>query len=364
MKTKRFWIIVLLALLVSCAPAAEIVSQAAQQDYIESTLNTKTAGSSPFVALGFLVVIGIAIWAISGLEIKNKKLLIYLTIIVCSVMSLMIGSFISIDQGEVGVLVRMGKAIEVRNPGLNTVIPYVDRIVLFSTRDWTYATMLNPSSGNEDYRDFPTTLITQNGAQASLTYTIQGRLVPEQALTVYERYGTLANAISQSVKFPARVITRQKAQEFDAKKLYLEVDNVDSSVTEELEIIMRQGGLELIMFGFRKPQLGINGDLEISLNNALVAQENAKVAEQEIAVKEAEAKQSVATAEGQKQVAIKQAEAKAASILVEAEAQAEANKILANSISGSLIDYIKWSNWDGKLPLYTSDLGNFLISVP
>jgi len=184
-------------------------------------------------------------------------------------------------------------------------------------------------------------------------------------------------------------------KDFTAKQIYLEVDNVDAAVVAELRPFMEDAGLQLVFFGFRKPTLGINGDYETELNNEMVAAQRALVAQQNIAVSEAQAQQAIATADGEKEVAIRQAEARAAAtraeqeaiadatlyttqkeaegvkmladaeayrIIKEAEANAKANTLLAAVLTPDLIQYIKLIRWNGVLPMYTGMDAGILIS--
>ncbi|MDQ6623797.1 MAG: hypothetical protein M3Y86_10010, partial [Verrucomicrobiota bacterium] len=58
-----------------------------------------------------------------------------------------------------------------------------------------------------------------------------------------------------------------------------------------------------------------------------------------------------------------QAEGEAQAILTQARAQAEANDLLAKSITPALISYEQLRRWDGKLPLFSGSGGTPLIDV-
>lgn len=365
-------------LLTSCAPASVLEGSApAVTEMVSSSLESRTFGVSFLLGILCLlagVVLAGFFYFSESIEINQKarQAVAILVVIASIVLPASFGFLAEIDQGEVGVQIRMGEVYKTLSPGLNPILPYADRVVVFSVRDWTYATMGDPSLGSEDYRDVPVSVITKDGGQASLTFTVQGRIIPDKAAMLYERYGSLPMAITKLVKDTTRLIVREEIRGFSAETLYQSFDTVDGKVTERLAPIMEEGGLELVMFGFRKPTLGIGGDLEAQLNAALVAEQASKVALQQIAVKEAEARQAVASAEGNKQVAIKEAEARAAANLVEAEAQAKAtvmeaeanakaNKEIAVSLSEILIEYLRTQKWDGKYPLYVGDLKNLFV---
>ncbi|MGI6484475.1 MAG: SPFH domain-containing protein [Candidatus Dojkabacteria bacterium] len=372
---------------------------------------TRTLGSHPIWFLVTLVVfIGIG-WVLfwrfgpdmrdTDLEKeKYKKIRILVAVllpILFITLQFVIGGFVTIDQTEVGVVTRLGKAIEIGNPGLRVLIPYVDRVVVFSKKQWTYSTMIESymETATDDYIEHPASLVTLDNVQVSVTYTVIGQIIPEKVIHIYENFGSLDEAVEKAVQATTRIIVRQKLKDFTAKQIYLEVDNVDATVEEELSSKMQEAGLELVFFGFRKPTLGIKGDYEIQLNEEMVAAQTALVAEKYIDVEKALAEQAVVEADGQKRVAISQAEARAAAtraeqeaiadaalytarqqaeevrvradaeayrIAQEAKARAQANELIAIGLTPNLIEYIKLMQWNGVLPQFSGVNGGILIS--
>jgi regulator of protease activity HflC (stomatin/prohibitin superfamily) len=398
-----FIVTIILAGLVlsACEPVADMEGNVSPEVKISETLTTDYLGGSIFWLIVTLVILGAGIFLIiTQLTLKRaiKIGVIVGSVLIFLLLQILIGGFVTIDQGEVGVHLRLGAAIQPLRPGAHFILPYVDQVVVFSTRDWTYGTMSSDkiSTASEDFPDYPVDLISKDNVQTDVTYTIQGRLNAEMAVYVYERYGTLRTAISQAVKNPSRIIVRQRLSGFEAREIYIEVDNVDGSVTRELSPIMNEAGLILVRFGFKRPTLGINGDYEQQLNAEMVAKQQAAVEEQKVEISKQQAAQAVETAKGAKGVAIQEAEARAAATLAEqeaiadaalysseqeakqvklaadaeayqinaiAEAQATANNLIANSVSPILIDYLKWTNWDGALPKYVNDLNNLLMTI-
>jgi len=366
--------------------------------------SAKVLGASPVwfvITLVVFVVIGILVaYFFKSKDEKDRKVRIWAFIglaIAFLILQMVIGGFVTINQTEIGVLTRFGRDIGIAKPGLNWLIPYVDRVVLFSTKDWVYSTMEDDkmAEATEDYIDGSVTIVTADNVQASVTYTIVGRINPVRVRDIFREHGSLDEAVRTVVKSQSRVIVRQQLSKSTAKALYLEVDKADEAVVAELQPTMEKAGLQLVFFGFRKPTLGINGDYETELNNEMVAAQRALVAQQNIAVSEAQAQQAIATADGEKEVAIRQAEARAAAtraeqeaiadatlyatqkeaegvkmladaeayrIIKEAEANAKANTLLAAVLTPDLIQYIKLIRWNGVLPMYTGMDAGILIS--
>lgn len=109
---------------------------------------------------------------------------------------------------------------------------------------------------------------------------------------------------------------------------------------------------------------------DISVDDETAAAIQKKVtAQQELELANIEAQTAKVQAEKDKQVAqiaaeqaIIEANAKADVMRIEAEAEAEANNVIAQSLTQQLIDKIKYEKWDGKLPT-VSGSGATIIDV-
>ena len=391
--------------LVACTgadPQAAVQQSQQTPALVSSVLATTVVGSSLLAGLGWLTVtVGLAVAAFTQLPLELKRYRVGSIVGVVFVMTTIafaLWGYTPIDAGAVGVQVRQGKAVATLEPGGHFIVPFFDTVHIMSTRQWTYITLSDTSLGDEEFKDVPVDLITQDGVQAQAKYTIQGQLDPSHAIQVYQNYGSLENAIAQLVKHPSRALVRSGLQKFQADELYLEVDAVEEEIASVIRQKMEDGGLVFIFFGFRKPELGIDGDYEAQLNEAQVAEKAALVAQQQVSVTEAEARQAVAVAEGEKRVAILQAEAEAQATLAREAAQADAslyrsqqdaaaqrvsadaqayevlavaratataNELVADSLTAEFIQYTLWQNWDGALPRWVTGEGSMpLVTVP
>lgn len=94
--------------------------------------------------------------------------------------------------------------------------------------------------------------------------------------------------------------------------------------------------------------------MKMAINRVIQSTQEAEQAENKVKQIEAEARQEVARAEG-----------KAQAILAEAKAQAEANKILGESLTPELVRYKMVEKWEGKLPTVSGGEGmSFLMQMP
>jgi regulator of protease activity HflC (stomatin/prohibitin superfamily) len=82
------------------------------------------------------------------------------------------------------------------------------------------------------------------------------------------------------------------------------------------------------------------------------------------AQQQVEAERQVLAQKGvQAQQAVIEAKGKADARVAAAEGDAKGNQVLTESLSAQLIDYLRWTRWDGRLPQVTGGNGT-LISVP
>ena len=98
----------------------------------------------------------------------------------------------------------------------------------------------------------------------------------------------------------------------------------------------------------------IPGQIQDAINAAIESTQQAKQAQNQVAVKKAEADQLVAEAVGKANAVRTKAEGDAAATMANATAQAKANQMLSASITPELIKYNQIQTWDGHLPTFTA----------
>jgi regulator of protease activity HflC (stomatin/prohibitin superfamily) len=354
---------------------------------IRDTIATITVGHSLTEGILYLVMLLVALGGLYWWLSREYKLLATSATICAAAVGvvayLFFGSYTIVPAGTIGVVVQQGAVQHTVPPGGHFILPYVQKIVLLPTREWTYITTSDPmAKGNEDYRDYSFSLRTRDGITAQINYTIQGQIMPRHAMSIVSEYGTLENAITQRVKGTSLLIVRRELQNYTALDLLTVVSEVEGSVSGELQRQMSSGGLMLLNFGFRTPELGAYG---AKLEEARVAEQAAITEQQNIAIKEAQAKQAAAVAEGEAaanlarqrgeadarlyaarqnaEIIKTQADAESYATRTNAAAQAEANQLLAASITQELIEYVRWNRWDGRLPQWQTS-GAPVVTIP
>ncbi len=101
-------------------------------------------------------------------------------------------------------------------------------------------------------------------------------------------------------------------------------------------------------------------EVKQGIDAKIQAKQLAEQRENEIRTQEAEAKKLVIAANAQKDAQKAETDAQVYQITKSAEAQAQANKMINQSLSEELIEYQKIINWDGRLPSVTGSAIPFI----
>lgn len=204
------------------------------------------------------------------------------------------------------------------------------------------------SEANEEIT-FTTGDQMQVAADISLAYLLRPEKVPQFYVTFRS---------DDITKFTHGYMRNQARDKFDsvAGKYKIEEIMGDNArfmneVRAALQAEMEPIGIEIKQFGFigapRPPQTVIN-----AINEKVKAQQTALQKQTEVQAEIAEANKKIEQARGQ-----------AESILRVAKAQAEANHILSESLTGNYLEYKKLEKWNGALPQVASGSAMPIVTV-
>jgi regulator of protease activity HflC (stomatin/prohibitin superfamily) len=110
-------------------------------------------------------------------------------------------------------------------------------------------------------------------------------------------------------------------------------------------------------------KLHVDEKIESAINAIIAQKQQTMASELKVKQTQAEADQTVAKAEGEARSKKAVAEGEASAILTKAKAQADANKLIRESLTPEVIQSIALEKWDGKLPQVTGGGALPFISV-
>lgn len=225
--------------------------------------------------------------------------------------------------------------------------------VLFVFPTFTQNYMWDAAKTKESPGDESITFQTREGLNVNSDIGIQYTLKPDKIPYIFQRYRRGITEITNVfLRNEVRDALVNEASKMEVESIYgvgksAFIDAVEKSVREKVEpqgIIVEK----IYVIGeFRLPPNVVQ-----SINAKIAATQMAQQRENEVRQAKAEADKSIEAARG-----------RAESVRIEAEAQAKANRMLAESVSDSLIQFQAVQKWDGNLPQVVGGAVP-MISVP
>lgn len=244
-------------------------------------------------------------------------------------------SYTPIDEGEVGVKLRWGQAVDTLSPGFNIVIPFMESVVILPTRTqkFTFPELLNAYSKDIQAAD----------NKVSVNYNIDGK----KAIEVYSRYGQ--NFLETII----RPNINKRFKEVFGRYEAAEIVNQRQKLGEEIEQSVRKNMPDgLIIEGVQIENIQFSKTYEDAREQAASAEAAVKTARQQLEQKKVDAERVVvqATADATARVTAAKAEADAIRLRGEAEASALQAKAAALRDNPGYVALTAAEKWDGKLP--------------
>jgi regulator of protease activity HflC (stomatin/prohibitin superfamily) len=256
-----------------------------------------------------------------------------------------LASCTKVPAGNVGIkfyLLGKDKGVDydVLSPG-RYYVGMNENLYLFPTQNQTKIWTSDKREGSPNDDDF--NFQSKAGLKLSASVSIEYHVKPENVPSIFEKYKTGLDEVTNRVlrnalrdAFNMASSTRTAEQMYGEGKIAF-MTSVDSLAK-----------IESTERGITIDDIFLVGNIVVpeSITNAL----NAKVAADQLAQqKETELRATIADAQKVSAKATGEADA----IIKLAEAQAKANRIVAMSLTSTLVEYNKIEKWDGKLPTVT-----------
>jgi prohibitin 2 len=241
--------------------------------------------------------------------------------------SMISSTFYTVDAGEKGVLLRWGKIADVVEPGLHFKIPFMENVVLISTR--VQKIDVHGEAASKDLQSIITTL------------TVNVLVRPDKISTIYE---TLKSDYETTIVIPVMqeifksVTSKYNAEELITKRELIRTQMFDIAKNKLALYNLILDNVSITNFTFSK---GYSEAIE----QKQIAEQNSKKAEYDFQRIEVEAKQTIA----------------------KAEAEAKSLQLQRSVITPELIklrevevERIAVDKWDGHLPTTTGGVIPFI----
>ena len=256
---------------------------------------------------------------------------------VCAVIAiiLLLMSFYNVDTGQVGIVKRFGKVIAIKEEGLNFKIPLIDSVYKMNTREQTLR-----FSYEGDGNDAPAISASTRDMQTVLVSITVSDIVTDpmklyRAFTGNHVRSMMVPRVKDAVQSQ---VAKYTIEEFIAKR-----DQLSKDIYSDLEETFANYGVTLTNVSV------IDHDFSDAYEQAVEAK---KIAEQQ--VEEERQKQQKLIVEQENKVKLAELEVEKKKL------EAEANKIVTDSLSKEILQKQMIEKWDGKLPYVTGDSGTIL----
>lgn len=246
------------------------------------------------------------------------------------------GSWYTVDQGERGVILRNGAITGTADPGLGFKMPIVDTVVDIDirTRANLYENVMAYS------RDQQT---------AGLNVSVNYRVPADQVLNVYENYGSVENLRS-------RVLDRKV---FDQTKNVFGQFNAVTAIQERARLVAEvqmaiQNAVQgpIIIESVQIENIDFSDAYENSIEQRMLAEVEVQKIQQNAEREKVQAEIKVIQAQADADARVAQATAEAKAITLTGNAEAEAINARGRALrdNPTLIELVSAERWNGVLP--------------
>jgi regulator of protease activity HflC (stomatin/prohibitin superfamily) len=281
---------------------------------------------------------------------KMKRVFKNLAILALGVVVL--ASCTKVPAGNVGIKFYLlgkekGVDYDVLTPG-RYYIGINENLFLFPTQNQTKIWTSDSREGSPNDDDF--NFQSKAGLKLSASVSIEYHVKPENVPTIFETYKTGLDEVTNRVlRNSLRDAFNMASSTRSAEEMYGEGKVAFMAAVDSIaKIEADQRGITIDDI-FLVGNIVVPESITEALDAKIAATQKAQQRENELRQTEAEAKKVIAEAEG-----------RATAIITVAEAQAKANRIVAQSLTKTLIDYNKIEKWDGKVPMVSGGAGTLI----
>lgn len=257
--------------------------------------------------------------------------------IVLAIIVMFIGTFYNIDTGQVGIVMRFGKVIAIKEEGLNLKLPVIDRVYRMNIREQTMK-----FSNEGDSNDAPAISASTRDMQTVLVSVTVSDIVTDP-MKLYRAFtgNHVRSMMIPRVKDAVQTqVSKYTIEEFIAKR-----DQLSQDIYDDLEKTFGNYGITLTNVSI------IDHDFSDAYEAAVEAK---KIAEQQ--VEEERQKQQKLIVEQENKVKLAELEVEKKRL------EAEANKIVTDSLSKEILQKQMIEKWDGKLPYVNGNSNGVILS--
>ena len=288
---------------------------------------------------------------------KSTKVILGSITVLLIVVGLMIitkTGFTVIDGWEIGVK-KTGTNYDMKelNPGYKLFIPVYEQITAINGRPilFNYSKSDAHKTSTEEIRyDGMITGVDKNGIPLSFALAIEVKPVKNMMADMFQEDGTFENGLDKKVIQPNRSIVRDVMGSFDAKTIQSKRDEVSKMLNQRIKQAYKENKYFELVGTVDLKEIELPKKVRDSQIAVQLAAQDAERSAELIVKAQNEAKAAAAKAQGVANAKVIQAKGIADAIVVKAKAQAQANKLLTESLSDKILKNNAIAKWNGTTP--------------
>lgn len=250
-------------------------------------------------------------------------------------LTIVFGSWYTVDEGERVVVTRNGAVVAVTDPGLHFKTPWLDSTHTFEVR-------------TQKYGSFSTAAYSKDIQNATYGGAVNYRVDPGKVKEIYSNLGT--GYSDRIIGTTVYRVLKEQAGKYNAAEIVNQRDRLGDAITTAL-------AEELLPYGILVDQVQLeNVDFDDSFEHAIAARMKAEVEVQQqkqvLEKQKVEAETVKVNADAQAYATKQKAEAEAFRITATMDAEAKGITKRGDALRANqqLVELVKAEKWDGKLP--------------
>jgi regulator of protease activity HflC (stomatin/prohibitin superfamily) len=234
--------------------------------------------------------------------------LILFAIVAFFILSIVLGSFFTVETSQVAIVQRLGKFARVAGPGLNWKTPYLEMVV-------------RRLSMKVQQFDVQVETKTQDNVFVQIPVSIQYKIIPESVESAYYK---LSDPVKQIESMVYNVVLGH-VPKMKLDDAFLNQADIAGDLRDSLDASMKEYGYSIVRV----------------LISDIVPDQKVKAAMNDINAAQREREATVSRAETNKMLLVKQAEAEAESKRLQGEGIANQRKAIITGLKDSVEDFAK-----------------------
>ena len=288
------------------------------------------------VTILWVFTIGLIVLAVvrasRGAKVRSLSITILVVAVLAAVLTSISAGLVFIQPEERGVVISAvepkGYRESALQPGLNWIIPFLERVAVYPISKQTYTMSIAPSEGQVQGDD-SIAARTADGQEVLIDSSIIYSVDPTQVIAVHinwqDRYS------SDLVRPLARGVIRDAVSQFGVEEVYSSKRNqLKTMITEAMSLKMTENGLDLIDFVLRN--ITFSPEYAASVEQKQIAEQLAQQARFVVEQRKQEAEQARQVAQGQADAAVIKSKGDAEARLIQADAEARSLQLIQEAL--------------------------------